>query len=283
MSENLWSFDAVEVGQCGIETTVTVNAADIAEYAALAHAETRSDVAMATMLLSAAPLLRETIAQANGFVAYEQSEHDRRQTPFTKCTLVSRMAVHAGDTIRGTREVHEKFERRGSRFVTFRVTAYKAHDVLVGHYDYTCVFDLARAKAAKSSPAQPREALEPNLGELTITETQDSMNRKDAFRLVGARGVGSNIHTDPAFAKASIFEATVNSGPATMSYVDALLEQNVSRRKIAEGLNLTLRAITPWRVGDTVRLTGRREQTDFAVQGLNQRDELVCAATASLP
>ena len=282
MSENLWSFDAVEVGQRGFETTVTLTAADIAEYAALAHADTDSDVAMATMLLSSAPLLRETIAEANGFVAYEQSEHARRQTPFTKCTLVSRAVVRPGDTIRGTREVLEKFEKRGSRFVTFRITAYKRQDVVVGHYDYTCVFDLARAKAAKSNPAQPREPMAPNLGELVITETQESMNRKDAFRLIGPRGVGSNIHTDTAFARASIFEATVNSGPATMSYVDALLKRNVPRREIAEGLSLTLRAITPWRVGETVRLTGRREQTEFTVQGLNQKDELVCAATASL-
>lgn len=282
MSENLWTFDAVEVGQRGIETTVTLSAEDIAEYAALAHADAHSDVAMATMLLSSAPLMRETIAAANGFVAYEQSQHARRQTPFTKCTLVSRAAVTAGDTIRGTREVLEKFERRGSRFVTFRVTGYKAGDVLVGYYDYTCVFDLARAKAAKSSPAQPRSPIQPNLSELTITETQASMNRKDAFRLVGERGVGSNIHTDEAFAKASIFEATVNSGPATMSYVDALLTRSVPRREVAESSSLTLRAITPWRVGDTVRITGRREKETFTVQGLNQRDELVCAATASL-
>ncbi|MCI0811498.1 MAG: hypothetical protein J4O10_08110, partial [Chloroflexi bacterium] len=87
--ERLWHFDAVEPGQVGNETVVEITAGNIAEYARLAlnyspeyQAGDDSLVAMPTMVLSYAPLLREEIADANGFVAVEVSKTARSQTPF---------------------------------------------------------------------------------------------------------------------------------------------------------------------------------------------------------
>ncbi|MQG79348.1 MAG: hypothetical protein FI701_08960, partial [SAR202 cluster bacterium] len=75
--EKLWTFDAVEPGQVGNETIVEITAKNISEYARLAlndspsyHPDAGSLVAMPTMVLSYAPLLREEIAEANGFVAF---------------------------------------------------------------------------------------------------------------------------------------------------------------------------------------------------------------------
>ena len=107
--ERLWTYDAVRVGQAGNPTRVTLAPADIAEYAACAQnpdpryarppgpdagdgngSGSGSGAgghggapmpAMPTMALAYAPLLREDIAAANGFVAQERSRAARRQTP----------------------------------------------------------------------------------------------------------------------------------------------------------------------------------------------------------
>ena len=86
--EKLWTFDAVEPGQIGNETVVEITAENIAEYARLAlndseayHSATSGLVAMPTMVLSYAPLLREEIAEANEFVA----------KPFSIGSILSRL------------------------------------------------------------------------------------------------------------------------------------------------------------------------------------------------
>ena len=114
--EKLWTFDSVEAGQVGNETVVDISAENIAEYARLALNESpayQSDasglVAMPTMVLSYAPLLREEIAEANGFVAVEVSKTARSQTPFAKCEIRWFLPVVAGDTITGRRRVLEKY------------------------------------------------------------------------------------------------------------------------------------------------------------------------------
>ncbi len=85
--EKLWDFDAVEPGQDGPPTVVALTAEHIAAYARLAqnpdprfqasgaNAEYGGAlVAMPTMVLTYAPLLREEIAERQGFVALEDSE-----------------------------------------------------------------------------------------------------------------------------------------------------------------------------------------------------------------
>mgnify|MGYP005726676461 CR=1 FL=1 len=314
VEERLWSFSEVRQGQSGAATAVTLTAADIAEYAAISRndapryhpAENASALAMPTMILSYAPLMRESIANANGFTAYEQSRAARRQTPFTKCEIRWHAPVRSGDTLTASREVHEKYTRRGSNFVTFRVSAKNQLGVTVGGYDYTCIFDYAKGQPRDSSPRQSIDISTESstndidgadfdaihvgaaLGTKTVTETQDDMNAKDAFRLVGERGVGSNIHTDEDFARKSIFGTTVNSGPATMAYVSAFLEQCFPAESFYAGGRLSMRAITPFKAGDTVTFTGSvagkraGHLVDCKVEGRNQHGGLVCLAEATL-
>ncbi len=307
-TERLWTFEAVEVGQRGVPCSVEITAADIAEYARVSqnpdpYYAAGAAMAMPTMLMSYAPLFREQIAANNGFVAFELSQTARRQTPFTKCECRWFAPVHAGDEITSERWVQEKYERRGSRFVVFRVAARNQRGERVGEYDYTCIFDYAKGQRndAKTprpageapAPAVPRiehlaeiragEALVP----LTVTETQDSMNAKDAFRLFGERTVGSNIHTDEDFARHNIFGTTVNSGPATMAYVDQMLERSFEPETLGRGGRLLMRAITPFRDGDLVTMTGQIEavavgEVRCSVRGTNQAGGLVCVAEAAL-
>ena len=117
--ENLWDYDAVEASQAGPTTEVKITAANIAEYALLAQnadprfqhpgVSTEFDgalVAMPTMVITYAPLMREEIAEANGFVAQERSATARSQTPFAKCEVRWWGPVTAGDTITAVSYTH---------------------------------------------------------------------------------------------------------------------------------------------------------------------------------
>lgn len=199
-------------------------------------------VAMPTMVLTYAPLLQEEIAEANGFVALEWSDTARRQTPFAKCEIRWNRSVMAGDTITSTRRVLEKYTRRGSRFVTFRMEATNQDGAEVAQYDYTCIFDYAKDREGahqereKSRPCPPDntrtryswEAIRgvgDQLTPLRIQASQENINEKNAFRLA-RRPNPVNTYTDEELALEGMFGGTVVSGTAAMSHVDQMLQQH---------------------------------------------------------
>ena len=323
-TERLWTYDAVRVGQAGGPTQVTLSAADIAEYAACAQnpdpryampppgAAAPPMMAMPTMALTYAPLLRDEIAAANGFVAQERSATARRQTPFAKCEIRWYRPVYAGETLTGNRRVHRKYERRGSKFVTFRVSAFDAAGAVVASYDYTCIFEYAAGQrsvpdSAGDVPTAPDAGAVPDPAQfltweqahagaplprtLAVGETTENILRKNAHRLAGQPNP-SNIHTDEAFARENIFGGAVNAGPATMSYVDRFLGLNFPPEALYNGGNLVMRAITPFRAGDVVTFSGAvtgaggnlygQRKAQCRIRGLNQRNELVSLSDATL-
>ncbi len=320
--ERLWLYDAVEPGQEGQPTVVSLTAENIAEYArvtqnsdprysAAASTTTGPLVAMPTMVLSYAPLLREDIARNNGFTAQEVSETHRRQTPFAKCEIRWQRPAVEGDTITGKRRVLEKYERRGSKFVTFRVEAVNQLGQPVAEYDYTCIFDYQQGRkevppgqgalvsegpAPVLAAADRREltfdsiAVDDQLATLTLSESQDIINGKDAFRLAGEHNP-VNIHTDEEFARQNIFSGTVSSGPAAMAYVDQMLGLSFGPLSCYDGGLLVLRAIEPFRAGDTVTWSGTvtgkmiedgRRLVECRIRGVNQRGDLVNLSDATL-
>jgi acyl dehydratase len=325
--EKLWDYDAVQPGQAGQPTVVSLNDENIAEYALASQNPDpryqkagvnqepgRPLVAMPTMALTYAPLLRDDIAENNGFVALEQSKTARRQTPFAKCEIRWFRPAQAGDIITGARRVLEKYERRGSKFVTFRVEAANQHGEKVAEYDYTCIFAYARGRretpkdfgdarpapletdsvAQAPGPARFLTFASISIGDpltkLVISESQEVINRKNELRLAG-KPSPSNIHTDEEFARQNIFGGTVNSGPATMSYVDQMLERSFPLQAFYNGSKLLMRAITPFRAGDTVtfegEITDKRDESgkkivECRVKGINQRGELVCLSDATM-
>ena len=260
--EKLWDYDAVAIGQTGTETTVTITLDTLREYArATQHArgselgqkndsthpaENPAEIlAMPSMVLAYAPLLRYDLAENNGFVALEDSKTARRQTPFAKCDIRWHAPVVVGDCITATRRILDKYERRGSKFVTFRVEAVNQRGVMVAEYDYTCIF--AYAQGQKTAPAsagsetggttvkpghpvaQAHRVLTAEhatvgtpLPALQVTESQDTIMGYNNVQLAG-RLMTSNIHTDEAFARRNIFGGAVNAGPATLSYVEQVL------------------------------------------------------------
>ena len=323
-TERLWTYDAVRKGQSGGATEVTISDADIAEYAACAqNPDPRYQMpaagtspaplmAMPTMALIYAPLLRDEIAGANGFVAQERSTTARRQTPFAKCEMRWYRPVFAGEKITGNRRVLEKYERRGSKFVTFRVSAFGESGAVVASYDYTCIFEYVSGQRAVPDDAAEVNIL-PDTGAvpdesqfltwddaragtvlprtLATGETTENILRKNAHRLAG-RPSPSNIHTDEEFARQNIFGGAVNAGPATMSYVDRFLGLNFPPEALYNGGSLLMRAITPFRAGDVVTFSGEvtgaganlygQRKVQCRIRGANQRDELVCLSDANL-
>ena len=130
----------------------------------------------------------------------------------------------------------------------------------------------------------------------TVKETFDLMPTK--FKAASAAGVNKTIQYDISGDGGGTWHAvikdgtcTVNSGPATMSYVDQMLERSFPLRAFYDGGRLLMRAITPFRAGDTVTFAG--EVTDKRVEdgnrivecrvsGANQRGELVCLSEATM-
>ena len=324
--EKLWDYDAVAIGQTGTETTVTITMDTLREYAqATQHAHgpeldqtsgathPAEVLAMPSMVLAYAPLLRYDLAENNGFVALEDSKTARRQTPFAKCDIRWHAPVAVGDCITATRRVLDKYERRGSRFVTFRVEAVNQRGVMVADYDYTCIFAYAQGQktvpasgGAESGettvkPGQPvaearrvltaeQATVGTTLPALRVTESQDTILGYNDIQLAG-RLMTSNIHTDEEFARQNIFGGAVNAGPASMSYVEQMLTLSFPLSAFYSGGRLRMRAIEPFRAGHVVTLQGEVTaaqamgdhcQVGCTVRGTNQLGSLVCLAEASL-
>ncbi len=324
--EKLWNYDAVAIGQTGTETTVTITLDTLREYArATQHArgvelEQTNDatipaevLAMPSMVLAYAPLLRYDLAENNGFIALEDARTVRRQTPFAKCDIRWYAPVAVGDCITATRRVLDKYERRGSKFVVFRVEAMNQRGVMVADYDYTCIF--AYAQGQKTVPAsggaetggttvRPGHPVAEARRELTaeqatvgttlpalqVTESPDTILSYNNVQLAG-RLMTSNIHTDEEFARHNIFGGAVNAGPATMSYVEQMLTLSFPLSTFYSGGRLLMRAIEPFRAGHVVTLQGEvtaaqargdHYQVGCTVHGTNHLGSLVCLAEATL-
>tara|TARA_A100001037_G_scaffold306425_1_gene351386 strand:+ start:16404 stop:17372 length:969 start_codon:yes stop_codon:yes gene_type:complete len=312
-TENLWHYDVIEIGQSGPQTKVDITNENIFEYAEICQnydpRYTPSDTnpvltAMPSMALSYAPLLRWEIAKQNGFTAYEDSQTMRKQTPFAKCQIYWFKPVISGDTITSTRKVHDKYERRGSKFVTFEVSSYNQNNTLVSTYYYTCIFEYSKGQRtpredAKQPPFEnpfpsiSTDTVKLNLNDinegssllpLSISESEEIILRHNDFRLAGGKR-DSNIHVDEDFAKSNIFGTAVNSGPATLSYNTQMLERNFDLHDIYNGSNLLMRAITPVNAGDRITMTGSistiettSDKTSYSgrISGENQLGNLVC-------
>ncbi len=151
--EKPWEWDVVAPGPVGESFTRKITPATISGYAGRVRNPNPiylsgkvNGIAMPTSVFSSARLRRDTVAEASGYVALERLEENPRQTPFAKCTIRWFAPIHAGDTITSSSRVLEKYERRGNRFVTFRVEAINQDNIKVAEYDYSCIFEYAKGQ-----------------------------------------------------------------------------------------------------------------------------------------
>ena len=156
-AEKHWEYDAVEIGQEGTPVSVAVTDELIDRYARSVRNDnpayrsgdgspgTGQKQAMPTMVFRVAPLRRADIASNNGYTALEMVSENPRQTPFAKCEVRWFSPVKTGDVITSKGRVFDKYEKRGNKFVVFRVEGVNQEGTRVCEYDYTCVFEYREA------------------------------------------------------------------------------------------------------------------------------------------
>lgn len=160
--EKRWEWEFVEPGPSGDPYESHVTPESIAAYAKRVRNPNPSyesaitgSPAMPTAIFDIAPLRRNSVAAASGYVALEWVRDQPRQTPFAKCTVRWFAPIRAGDTVTSSARVLEKYERRGNKFVTFRVEATNQDGLKVAEYDYTCIFEYGKGQNTSSGPGVP--------------------------------------------------------------------------------------------------------------------------------
>ena len=313
----LWDFDAVAVGQRGSPIAVSITAEMVSDYAArvrnpnplYSDEHQRPSIAMPTMIFVVAPIRRHDIAEVNGFLVLERASIGARQTPFAKCVVKWERPITEGDIITSVGQVIDKYERRGSKFVTIRVSATDHRDRPLCVYDYTCIFDYYKGSKRPQEILCDETLLEPkllnkfgqkkfdgievgdHLPRLQITETQETVDGAPTWMDYTGERTIPNIHTDASFAATGMFAGTVNAGITTMGYVVQTLEQWFPAASLYEGGSLEFKAVQPFRPTDTVtfmatimdkRVVDARQWVDCNVTCTNQIGQLIGVAHAFL-
>ncbi len=158
--ERIYEFDDAQIGDTSPALVQEVTAemvrnyiagtrndlpqyADPAQFAAIERGEAPIPP---TMMYRIAPLRREEVMRVRGFIRPESSKKTPRSTPYTKSEIFFYAPVKVGDTITAVTQVDDKYERRGSKFITFRTTATNQAGVKVGEYTYTCLWNYAKGQ-----------------------------------------------------------------------------------------------------------------------------------------
>ncbi len=131
------------------------------------------------------------------------------------------------------------------------------------------------------------------LPKLVKTETQETIDTYTTL-IVHRRPrmiQSNNLHTDQQFADQGIFRGTVNYGVVTSTFMMELLGIAFPLQSV-QACTLNMRALEPFRAGDTVTFTGRildkrvengKRLVDVEISGVNQLGQSVAAAKATLP
>mgnify|MGYP006164364447 CR=1 FL=1 len=153
INDKRWEWDVVKVGTRGDELTLDVTAETVSTYAKDARNFNPAyidaddgDLAMPTGIFRDAQLRRHSVAQAAGFTALEMVAENSRQTPFAKCTARWFAPIRVGDQLTSSASVIDKYERRGSKFVTFQVDISNQNSEKVAEFDYTCIFEYSKGQ-----------------------------------------------------------------------------------------------------------------------------------------
>ena len=107
-------------------------------------------VAPPTMIFTFCPMRRMDLMNSHGYLAPEQSQVAPRSTPYASADIIFLGAlVRPGDAITSTVKVHEKYERRGNKFITFLVSGKNQREEKVVEYLYTCIWEYAQGQKVR--------------------------------------------------------------------------------------------------------------------------------------
>ena len=171
--EKIYQWDIAEIGDESAPYVYQVTAEKIASYCRAVRYENPVYVndaaarelgfpgvfAPPTMLYIYAPQRRHDVMSVKGYIAPEQSSHNPRSTPFVSTDIhFQGPLVRPGDVITSTTRVVEKLERRGNKFITFRVTAHNDRDEKVAEYGYVCLWETEARKSPRKRPSTKRSS-----------------------------------------------------------------------------------------------------------------------------
>lgn len=227
-------------------------------------------IAPPTYIFKCAPQRRNEVMHARGYAAPE--EKGERATPYAKALVQFQRPIRLGDAITSTVTLEDKYERRGSQFITWRVTAHNQHGEEVATYAYTIIWRQAprearpatdgasmpaTATAPTAAPAEPPADPADLLPTLVKLESQEAIDAYAELTRIRPRR-GTNLHTDEGFARRTIFGGPVNMGVATAAYCAEAIERAYGPAVLLRpGASLEYKGIRPIRAGDEIALHGR--------------------------
>jgi acyl dehydratase len=296
----LFEWDDARAGDAAPPFTYRVTAESIADYcaavrnanplyldaAAAARGPFGGIIAPPTFAFKCAPLRRNEVMHARGFASPE--EKGDRATPYAKSRLWFERPIRVGDEITSVVRLAEKYERRGSQFITWTCEAHDGHGQPVVRYEYTTIWRRAPAEASPAREATdvvPAASPPPSVGDalpsLIKIETQEAIDRYSELTRVRPRVGNNNLHSNPEFARQTIFGGTVNMGVATAAYCAEVLENAFGPVAVlSRGATLEYKGIRPIRAdfrvtigGQVVVRTADRAECELSV---HNHDGLLC-------
>ena len=166
--EKVYEWDNAEIGDRSPPFVYEVTAEKIAQYSRAVGYENPvylSDAAAkevgfpgvlapATMLYTYAPVQRLEVTTSKGSIPPDHSTRNPRSTPFVSTDISFQgVPVRPGDVITSTTSVVDKFQRRGNKFITFRVIAINHRDETVAEYDFVCLWETQTRRLPHHRPS----------------------------------------------------------------------------------------------------------------------------------
>ncbi len=303
----LYDWEIARIGDMAPPLTVKVTEGTIANYCAAVRNDNPlyldpdvarrgpfgGIIAPPTFVFMCAPQRRNEVMHACGYASPEEKAD--RATPYAKSEVFFHRPIRPGDEITSVVRLGDKYERRGNQFITWRVNAHDARGEPVVEYAYTIIWRQAPRGQNGTSPPRPAPAdsAAPLAGAtalppLTKIESQEAIDQYAELTRVRVRTNHHSLHSDPEFARRTIFGGTVNMGVATAAYCSEVIERAHGPGALLQpGARIEYKGIRPIRAGYKITVSGYeaasepgRRECQLAVH--NQEGTLCGVATATL-
>ena len=249
-------------------------------------------IAPPTFVFMCAPARRNEVMHARGYASPEEKAD--RATPYAKAEVSFQRPIRPGDEIVSVIRLADKYERRGSQFMTWHVDAQTARGEPVVEYAYTIIWRQAPARQASDGNGTPQPSAseaQPSGSPLVTVrkvETQEAIDRYGELTRVRPRLSHHSLHSDVDFARRTIFGGTVNMGVATAAYCSEAIERTYGPGALLQpGGRLEYKGIRPIRAGYEIMVSGSSQPTgdhrcECQLSVHNQDGALCGVATATI-
>jgi acyl dehydratase len=199
---------------------------------------------------------------AEGYASPE--EKGDRQTPYVTSELRCQRPIRVGDEVTSVVTLAETYERRGSQFVVWECRAVDARGEHVLAYRYTTIWrqaprDPSAPPAPRPAPARAPVASPADLLPTILkVESQEAIDAYAELTRLQPRQHNNTLHSNPEFARRTIFGGTVNMGVATAAYCAEVVEQAFGPDALLQpGARLEYKGIKPIRAGYEITIDGQ--------------------------